>query len=100
MLIRERLAGHYSLMLMIIITLLPFTLAAQLNTQASKALIQRVLPKHANYFIVESVSAENGKDIFEVESRAGKIILRGNNGLSVASALYHYLTEYAHCQIT
>jgi alpha-N-acetylglucosaminidase len=26
--------------------------------------------------------------------------LRGNNGVSVASALYYYLTEYCHCQIT
>lgn len=100
MLKRVRITGHYSFMLLIMITLLPFTIAAQLNTQASKALIQRVVPKHANHFIVESIAAENGKDIFEVESRAGKIILRGNNGLSVASALYHYLTEYAHCQIT
>jgi alpha-N-acetylglucosaminidase len=100
MLKRVRLAGHYSFMRLMMIMLLPFTTAAQLNTQASKALIQRILPKHASHFIVESVAAENGKDIFEVEGRAGKIVLRGNNGLSVASALYHYLTEYAHCQIT
>lgn len=96
---RERLAAHCSFILLMIM-LLPFTIAAQLNTQASKALIQRILPKHATHFIVEPIAAENGKDIFEVESRAGKIVLRGNNGLSVASALYHYLTEYAHCQIT
>jgi alpha-N-acetylglucosaminidase len=97
---RERLAGHYGFILLIFIMLLPYTIAAQLNTQASKALIQRILPKHATHFIVEPIAAENGKDIFEVESRAGKIVLRGNNGLSVASALYHYLTKYAHCQIT
>jgi alpha-N-acetylglucosaminidase len=99
MLKQVRIAGHYSFMLLIMATM-PFTIAAQLNTQASKALIQRILPKHATHFIVETIAAENGKDIFEVESRAGKIVLRGNNGLSVASALYHYLTEYAHCQIT
>lgn len=95
-----RIARHHSFLLLIMATMLPFTVAAQLNIQASKALIQRVLPKHANRFIVEAIAAENNKDIFEVESRAGKIVLRGNNGLSVASALYHYLTEYAHCQIT
>ncbi|WP_081162691.1 alpha-N-acetylglucosaminidase [Niastella populi] len=100
MLKRMKIAGRHSFMLLIMATMLPFTIAAQLNTQASKALIQRVLPKHATRFIVEAIAAENGKDIFEVESRAGKIVLRGNNGLSVASALYHYLTEYAHCQIT
>jgi alpha-N-acetylglucosaminidase len=74
--------------------------SAQLNTKASYALIQRVLPQQASHFIVESLPAENGKDVFEVESRNGKIVLRGSNGVSVASALYHYLTEYCHCQIT
>jgi alpha-N-acetylglucosaminidase len=81
--------------------LLPGTGAlAQLNTKASYGLIQRVVPKQASWFVVEPLSAENGKDVFEIESRAGKIVLRGNNGTSVASALYHYLTEYCHCQIT
>ena len=89
-----------SCMLLLLVTMLPVTIAAQLNTRASLALIQRILPKHANQFTVEAIAAENGKDIFEIESRAGKIVLRGNNGLSVASALYHYLTEYCHSQIT
>jgi alpha-N-acetylglucosaminidase len=100
MLKKVRLAFAYSVMLLLLVTMLPFTTAAQLNTKASLSLIQRILPKHATRFIVEAIPTENGKDIFEVESRAGKIVLRGNNGLSVASALYHYLTEYCHCQIT
>ena len=99
MLKKVRLAGAYSFVLLLLVTALPFKIAAQLNTKASLSLIQRILPKHATRFIVEAIPAENGKDIFEVESRAGKIVLRGNNGLSVASALYHYLTEYCHFQI-
>ncbi len=36
-----------------------------------------------------------------MESRGKNIVLRGNNGTSaVACALYHYLIEYCHCQIT
>src|SRR5262245_34114053 len=93
-------AGLYSVMLFLLVTMLPIAISAQLNQQASMALVQRVLPKYATHFIVEHVAGENGKDIFEIESRAGKIVLRGNNGTSVASALYHYLTEYCHCQIT
>ncbi|HEX6426901.1 MAG TPA: alpha-N-acetylglucosaminidase [Niastella sp.] len=100
MLKNVRIARAYSFMLLLMVSMLPLTIAAQLNTKASLSLIQRILPKHATLFIVEAIPAENGKDIFEVESRAGKIVLRGNNGLSVASALYHYLTEYCHCQIT
>jgi alpha-N-acetylglucosaminidase len=62
-------------------------------------LIQRILPKYADRFIVETIPSDS-VDWFEVESQRGKIVLRGNNGVSVASALYYYLTEYCHCQIT
>ncbi len=73
---------------------------AQLNVQASEALVKRILPEKYTHFQVEAIPAEQGKDAFEVESRNGKIILRGSTGVAVGSALYHYLTEYAHCQIT
>ncbi len=73
---------------------------AQLNIPAAKALIQRILPRQASLFEMESLPAENGKDVFEIESRNQKIMLRGNTGVAVASALYYYLNEYCHCQIT
>jgi alpha-N-acetylglucosaminidase len=73
---------------------------AQLNVKASYALIKRVIPQHASSFVIESLQQQNGKDVFEIESRNNKIILRGNNGVAVASALYYYLTEFGHCQIT
>ena len=73
---------------------------AQNTTAASEALIKRILPSHYQYFKVETLESPKGIDRFELESIGGKVILRGNNGVSVASALYHYLTEYAHCQVT
>jgi alpha-N-acetylglucosaminidase len=73
---------------------------AQLNVQASYALIKRTIPQQAPSFMVESLQQQDTKDVFEVESRNNKIILRGNNGAAIASALYYYLTEYCHCQIT
>lgn len=72
---------------------------AQGNKKAAEELIKRVLPKQAGRFVVERLSA-NGKDAFEIESRNNKIILRGNNGVAIASALYYYLNEFCHCQIT
>jgi alpha-N-acetylglucosaminidase len=63
-------------------------------------LVKRILPEKYTYFQVEALPAEQGNDVFEVESRNGKIILRGSTGVAIGSALYHYLTEYAHCQIT
>ena len=43
---------------------------------------------------------ENGKDVFELESRDGKIVLRGNNGVGIASALNWYLEKSCHCQVS
>jgi alpha-N-acetylglucosaminidase len=85
---------------------------------ASYALIRRTLPAaQADKFIIEPLPSPPAadrqsdkaagespraaaNDIFEISSRAGKIILRGNNGVAIASALYYYLNEYCHCQIT
>lgn len=35
-----------------------------------------------------------------MEQHGDKIVLRGNNGVSVASALNYYLKHYAHCEIS
>ncbi len=64
-----------------------------------QALIQRIIPDHANQFIIE-LEPSGSTDWFEIEPHDSKVILRGNNGVSIASALYYYLKEYANCQIT
>ncbi|MGY5353364.1 alpha-N-acetylglucosaminidase [Wenyingzhuangia sp. IMCC45467] len=65
----------------------------------SESLISRVVPEYSDYFEVE-IDNLLEDDWFEIVSKGDKILLRGNNGVSVASALYYYLKEYAHCQIT
>ena len=72
----------------------------QAPVAAGKALIGRVIPAHASHFEVAELTSAEGKDAFEIESIQGKIVLRGTSGVAMASALYHYLTEYAHCQVT
>lgn len=71
----------------------------RLQTGPEHDLIERILPGRASEFVTEIVPSDSA-DWFEVSSKDGKIVLRGNNGVSVASALYYYLTEYCHCQIT
>lgn len=80
--------------------LLSYSLRAQEFLTASNKLIERTLPKQYGSFITESIANVKGKDVFELESNGNKIVLRGNNGVAIASAFYYYLTEYAHCQIT
>lgn len=67
---------------------------------SAHALIRRLLPTRATDFIIETMEPHAGRDVFEIESRGRRIVLRGNTGVSIASALYYYLTEYVHCQVT
>ena len=66
---------------------------------ASSQLIARILPNHASQFSIE-IDSSAKEDWFEIVSKGDKIVLRGNNGVSVASALYYYLNNVTHCQIT
>jgi alpha-N-acetylglucosaminidase len=59
-----------------------------------------VVPAHAAQFVVESIPADAGRDVFELEAQQGKIVLRGNNGVSIASALNRYLVDYAHAHVS
>lgn len=70
------------------------------STKPVYKLIQRVVPEVAEHFIVEFIPKADEKDVYEIESKGGKIILRGNNGVSVASALNHYLKYYTNSSIT
>src|ERR1700754_598761 len=74
-------------------------LSTQAQSNAGLALIKRILPQHASRFKIELMPKENGKDVFELESRGNSIVLRGNDGISIASALNYYLKQYAHVDI-
>lgn len=73
---------------------------AQLNTDASQKLIARILPGKENSFKIEALSEKSDSDIFEIESKGNQIVLRGSNGVSVASALNYYLKMYCNTEIS
>lgn len=70
--------------------------------KVAQELVKRVAPSKADQFGIEVIPAANGeKDVFEIEDGAdGRIVLRGNNGVSIASALGHYLKTRANCQLS
>lgn len=77
------------------------TCFSQLDKAAADAFVRRIVgERFSSAFVVEYIPAAGGKDVFEVESRRGKIVLRGNNGLSVGSALNYYLRSYCHSFIS
>ncbi len=94
------------LIVLFISLLLPgFLMAAEPLTATpavtGRALVERLLPKQASQFVVEIIPpATNGLDVFEIESRSNKIVLRGNNGVAIASALNWYLKYDCHCEVS
>ena len=69
--------------------------------QAIRGLVERLLPGHAEDFVIETIPAERGQDVFEVAPGAGgKIVLRGNNPVSQAVALNHYLKHVAYISVS
>ncbi|MDQ8206384.1 alpha-N-acetylglucosaminidase [Coraliomargarita sp. SDUM461003] len=76
--------------------------AATPADHAAHQLITRIAPEHANKFIVDtSLPKVDGKDVFSVSDTAdGKILIRGNNGVSVASGFNWYLKNRAFCHLS
>jgi alpha-N-acetylglucosaminidase len=84
----------------LIVSLLAASCALADTVDAARRLIHRVVPQHASGFVVETIPPENERNVFEIESVNGKIVLRGDNGISVAAALNHYLKTYARCHLS
>ena len=73
-------------------------LEAQGNIKAARALLERITGEQARNFVIETIPAVNDKDVFELESHKGKIVLRGNSPIAIASALNWYLKYYCFRQ--
>lgn len=69
-------------------------------TDAVRGLLGRLLPRQADWFALEIMAQDPGGDVFEIEGRDGKVILRGNNGVALASALNWYLKYYCHAHVS
>lgn len=74
--------------------------AAEAGLEAARGLITRLLPQQGNAFVLEIIPRDPAGDVFELESRGGKVVLRGNNGVSLASALNWYLKHHGHCHVS
>ena len=55
------------------------------------------MPAH---FVFQTIPADNGKDVFEIEGQAGKVVVRGNSPLSMAAGLNWYLKYDCHCHVS
>jgi alpha-N-acetylglucosaminidase len=66
-----------------------------------RALIHRYLPLYEGRIVLLDIPAsEGGQDVFELESRNGKLVLGGNSGVAMAAGFNWYLKYYALMQVT
>ncbi len=70
------------------------------SDQSVSELAGRLLPdNNSSSFIFEKLSSDS--DFFELEQAAdGRIIIRGNNSVSIARGLNHYLRNYCHKSVS
>jgi alpha-N-acetylglucosaminidase len=70
-----------------------------IQIKAVRELMGRLIGAHAADVDLAFIPKSGGKDVFELETVAHKIMLRGSSGVALASALNYYLKNYTHCDI-
>lgn len=65
-----------------------------------RSMIERVLPGKSNAFSIRYINKENDHDVFELSGNSNKIIISGNNNISLAKAFYYYLVNYCHASLS
>ena len=66
--------------------------------QSAQQLAGRLVPGHEKDFIFTLVPSEN--DFFELKQHGDQIEIQGNNGVSMARGLNHYLRHYCHASVS
>ncbi len=63
-------------------------------------LIDRVTPGYARQFRLEIIDPEQGSDVYEIDRKGNKVVLRGNNAVSLATAYHWYLKYTCHAHLS
>ncbi|MDY0168911.1 MAG: alpha-N-acetylglucosaminidase TIM-barrel domain-containing protein [Thermoguttaceae bacterium] len=67
---------------------------------AARDLLERLLPEYSGRFEFETIPPADGHDVFEIESRGGRVVIRGNTAGSMATGLNWYLNHHCHCHVS
>ena len=68
--------------------------------EAARGLVRRLLGDRADRFVLEQIPAEGGRDVFEIETVDGRVVVRGNNGVAMATGVNWYLKHYCRCHVS
>ena len=63
------------------------------------ALAERIIPGHAGKIVFKEIPTDS-LDVFTVASKDGKVIIEGNNAVSMATGLNYYLNTYCNTVVS
>ncbi len=66
------------------------------HIQVIERLVEREIPELKEQVAFQFIPGENNKDIFKISSDDGKVVIEGNNILSITSGLNWYLKYYCN----
>ena len=76
-------------------------ITAQDTIEEVKGIIERQIGKeYADWFSFELADADNGYDYYDISQKGDKINIKGNDGVSLATGLNHYLKYYCNVNIS
>ncbi len=61
---------------------------------------RRIGSAYVDWFTLEVAEGDNAYDYFELAQKDGKIHIKGNDGVSLATGLNHYLKYYCNVNIS
>ncbi len=91
----------YTLFLLICLLTIPLNLHAHGGVKSAYELIERVTPGYSNQFSLEIIEkSPEDEDCFEIDYEDSKVVLRGNNPVSLATAFNWYLKYTCNAQVS
>jgi len=72
----------------------------EVNINSVKGLIERIAPGKFDKFIIETIAPEKDCEVFELDGKDDKIILRGSSSLALARAFNWYLNHYCYTSVS
>ena len=91
---RQWIAG----IILLLVTVLSASGKAGSDVEEAGALAGRLSPRLAGKVEFRVIEAQDGHDVFTLESRGGKVVIGGNNAGSMSVGLNRYLNRY--CKTT
>ena len=63
-------------------------------------LIERILPGKSSRFVIGDLEPNEGKEIFELSAKNGKINIKGTNDIAIAKGFGWYLSNYCNIHVS